>query len=77
DFLAPYADELPFLFIVSQVELVEGTGGAITDDSLPGLGVDVTKADGQKCQRCWNYSVTVGQSAEHPEACSRCAGHLA
>jgi isoleucyl-tRNA synthetase len=77
DFLAPYAAELPFLFIVSQVDLVEGSGGTFTDPELPGVGVDVLRADGTKCQRCWNYSTTVGQDPAHPEACERCVGHLA
>jgi len=76
DFLAPYAAELPFLFIVSQVDLVEGSGGAFTDPELPGVAVDVLRADGTKCQRCWNYSPTVGQDPGQPEACERCVSHL-
>jgi isoleucyl-tRNA synthetase len=77
DFLEPYRDELPYLFIVSQVETAAGAGGAFADPQLPGVGVDVARAEGRKCQRCWNYSDTVGQSSEHPEACRRCVGHLA
>ena len=76
-FLASYAGDLPFLFIVSQVDLAEGPGGAFTDPSLPGIGVDVVRAEGEKCGRCWNYSTTVGESSEHPTACRRCLTHLA
>ncbi len=79
DFLAPYAAELPFLFIVSQVEVVEGGGGAegiFTDESLSGVGVEVTPAQGKKCGRCWNYSTTVGENEVHPQACARCVEHL-
>ncbi|HSH69300.1 MAG TPA: isoleucine--tRNA ligase [Deferrisomatales bacterium] len=77
EFLAPYASELPFWFIVSQVELaVDGTG-AFSDPALTGVSVDVGRADGVKCQRCWNYSTSVGQHFEHPEACARCVAHLA
>jgi len=76
DFLSPYNEELPFLFIVSQVELVESDGGDFKDDGLPGIGVEVARADGEKCQRCWNYSTSVGESSDHPEACARCVGHL-
>ncbi len=76
-FLAPYATELPLLFIVSQVELSEDTGGEYTDPNLPGIGVDVVRADGEKCQRCWNYATTVGDDPAHPGACARCARHLA
>ncbi|MBI5015741.1 MAG: isoleucine--tRNA ligase [Deltaproteobacteria bacterium] len=76
EFLAPYAEELPFLFIVSQAEVRPGQGGAFADPQVPGVAVDVARAEGQKCQRCWNYSPSVGQTAEHPEACGRCVAHL-
>lgn len=33
----------------------------------------VTRAEGTKCQRCWNYSTAVGNDAEHPALCERCA----
>ncbi|MHB8764266.1 MAG: isoleucine--tRNA ligase [Deferrisomatales bacterium] len=76
-FLGPYATELPFLFIVSQVDLVEGDGGTFTDPALPGVGVDVARADGEKCERCWNYSTGLGVDAAHPGVCPRCSRHLA
>ncbi|GJP68933.1 hypothetical protein CLOP_g25571 [Closterium sp. NIES-67] len=34
--------------------------------------VGVGRADGSKCERCWNYSERVGSFAEHPTLCSRC-----
>ncbi len=56
---------LPTLFIVSQVELAESAGeGELT--------VEVRKAPGRKCARCWNYRESVGKAAEHPEICDRC-----
>ena len=58
---------LPSLFIVSQVEVKQG-------DESADLTVSVEKADGEKCERCWNYSGTVGSCAEHPTLCARCAG---
>jgi isoleucyl-tRNA synthetase len=76
-FLGPYAADLPFLFIVSQVDLVEGAGGAFKDPALPGIGVDVLRAEGAKCERCWNYATSVGESPDHPEACARCVTHMA
>jgi len=36
----------------------------------------VDQAEGQKCERCWNYSTTVGMLAEHPAICKRCAGNI-
>ncbi len=77
DFLAPYAEELPFIFIVSQVDLAEGPGGAFTDPELQGVGVDVLRAEGGKCPRCWNYSVTVKAQEETSGVCERCSRHLA
>jgi isoleucyl-tRNA synthetase len=71
--LRDYAAWLPALFIVSQVDLVNGnspTGGQ--SEALPGLVVAVHRARGKKCERCWNYSVRVGESADYPTICERC-----
>ena len=32
----------------------------------------VSKADGQKCERCWHWETDIGQNAEHPTICGRC-----
>ncbi|MGA2870446.1 MAG: zinc finger domain-containing protein [Verrucomicrobiota bacterium] len=32
----------------------------------------VTKAEGQKCERCWHWEMDIGQNAEHPTICGRC-----
>jgi isoleucyl-tRNA synthetase len=39
---------------------------------LPGLSVEVRRADGTKCARCWNYSTHVGESSDYPTVCERC-----
>ncbi|MDI9636111.1 isoleucine--tRNA ligase [Oscillatoria amoena NRMC-F 0135] len=73
-------DELRYLFLASQVELVDtptAIEGLQHQLKSEGLAVGVTKADGQKCDRCWNYSPYVGQSSEHPEICERCIAALA
>ena len=71
--LRDYAAWLPTLFIVSQVELVNGSSpGTVRSEKLPGLGVTIQRARGKKCERCWNYSVRVGESAEYPTVCERC-----
>ncbi|NES07821.1 MAG: isoleucine--tRNA ligase, partial [Okeania sp. SIO2F4] len=73
-------DELRYLFITSQVELLESPEAlenleykSISDT----LGVGVVKADGHKCDRCWNYSTHVGVSSEDPTICERCVAALA
>ena len=71
--LRDYADWLPTLFIVSQVDLVNGnSSGANQTASLPGLGIKVYRARGKKCERCWNYSVRIGEDADYPTLCERC-----
>ncbi len=34
--------------------------------------VGIVKADGEKCDRCWNYSTQVGRFTEYPTICERC-----
>ena len=68
--------DLPTLFIVSQVQLktvpsIEEQGYLAGDVTL-GVGVQVSKAQGQKCERCWNYRQTLGSSPDHPTLCDRC-----
>ncbi len=65
-FLIGYFEELRYIFIVSQVEVREG-------DSLK---AEIQKADGAKCERCWNYSVRVGETEEYPTVCERCTEAL-
>ena len=38
----------------------------------PEHSVSVTKADGQKCERCWHWETDVGSNPEHPTICARC-----
>jgi isoleucyl-tRNA synthetase len=38
--------------------------------------VNVTRAAGEKCERCWNYSTRVGESERYPTACERCVEAL-
>ncbi len=56
-FLLDYFEQLRYIFIVSQVEVHEGDA----------LKVEIQKADGQKCERCWNYSVRVGEFDKLPD----------
>ncbi|MBD2481223.1 isoleucine--tRNA ligase [Planktothrix sp. FACHB-1365] len=73
-------DELRYLFICSQVELLETSealNGLQYCQQLEGLGIGVVKADGEKCDRCWNYSVHVGESKDDPTICERCVEALA
>jgi isoleucyl-tRNA synthetase len=69
---------LPALFIVSQVA-VEPTAVAesVPAETLPGLTIKIERADGAKCDRCWNYSTHVGENTRYPTVCERCTEALA
>jgi isoleucyl-tRNA synthetase len=67
---------LPTLFIVSQVALFEPAAERplvhYESQEIPGLVIDVERARGKKCERCWKFSERVGESREHPTLCERC-----
>ncbi|MBE9179020.1 isoleucine--tRNA ligase [Oculatella sp. LEGE 06141] len=68
-------DELRYLFLTSQVERVDAPVRLtelkyhLQSDAIT---VGVVTAEGQKCDRCWNYSTHVGESQAHPLLCERC-----
>lgn len=72
DFLKSVETALPEIFITSSVCVENGEGDFKGD--VEGLSVCVSKADGEKCERCWKYSDTVGTDSEHPTLCAHCAG---
>ena len=65
-------DDLRYLFIVSQVSLT-----LLEEEAGEEARVRVARADGQKCERCWNYSTLVGEFTRYPTACERCVEALA
>lgn len=72
-------DELRYFFLASQVELVDSKASIETanytgESELVSVGI--VKADGQKCDRCWNYSTHVGEFKEDPTICERCNSAL-
>jgi len=56
--------ELISLLIVSSVKLEAQEGDE--------LEIEILKAPGEKCLRCWNFSTYVGKSQEYPHFCQRC-----
>ncbi len=61
NFFTSYKDVLGEIFIVSSVIIKEGD-----------FSVQVKKAQGDKCARCWNWSETVGVDSDHPDVCAKC-----
>ena len=66
EFLNDKAELLQEVFIVSGVEIKEA------DE----LKIDVQPAEGEKCERCWMYSTTVGEDKENPTICHKCSEAL-
>jgi isoleucyl-tRNA synthetase len=71
DLLRHYEADLPMLLMVSQVELRPVNRA---DDSLE---VEVTRAEGHKCPRCWRVVSSVSTDAGTEGLCDRCVGALA
>ena len=86
--LQRYADQLPGVFIVSQVRVHAGidtgdtpgynvnftAGDGTTENAV--ISARVSRAAGVKCVRCWNVTPTVGTDAQHPQICRRCVTHV-
>jgi len=69
--LEKYRDDLAMLFIVSQVELAV-TGG---DEDL--LAIDVVRAEGHKCARCWRIVDAISAAGDTEGLCERCIDAVA
>jgi isoleucyl-tRNA synthetase len=59
-----HLDSLRELLNVSQLEIKLAGEAAVT--------VSVSKAAGQKCERCWHWETDIGSHPEHPTICARC-----
>jgi isoleucyl-tRNA synthetase len=66
--LERFKNDLRYFFIVSAVEVKKGSGNG---DSP--VVVQVGKAPGLKCERCWNFSTRVGEDKNYPTVCERCS----
>ena len=65
DFAKSVEGDLVSAFIVSAV--------AVEKSEFDGVDVKVEVAPGEKCERCWTHSDTVGKCEKHPTLCARCA----
>lgn len=66
------ADELSAIFITSQVFVNgEKPSDILNTYEEEGIKIDVTKALGEKCERCWKYR-ELGQDPNHPALCEDC-----
>ncbi|MGA8532908.1 MAG: isoleucine--tRNA ligase [Candidatus Tumulicola sp.] len=65
--LAALGDNLREALVVSQLELVR----AASDDGDV-VALELTPADGEKCERCWKFR-ELGSDPAHPAICADCA----
>jgi len=78
EFLKSIEDLLQMVFIVSQVEIIQGKSETevVECENTPKVYVKVETASGEKCERCWMFSETVGDDKENPTICHRCSESL-
>jgi isoleucyl-tRNA synthetase len=80
NFVVRNRDILKTLAIVSQLEIrdtIETKDGLVwRSEDMPGLTVQVTRALGEKCARCWTWSEDIGNDPVWTDVCGRCAGVL-
>jgi isoleucyl-tRNA synthetase len=76
--LEPYADDLRFIFIVSNVSLLKDQklDDSFVSENVEGLAIRIETAPGKKCERCWVYETSVGSDSNRPTICTRCQESL-
>jgi isoleucyl-tRNA synthetase len=85
DLIATYGDQLPALFITSQVDDLTtppvageepSAGSVYVEADGSAVHIEATHASGTKCDRCWRWVETVSVAPGREGVCSRCADAL-
>jgi len=70
-------DGLRDWLLVSQLQLGgEPWAELLASEQDDNALVEVARARGSKCERCWHYESDIGQHSEHPHLCGRCVAVL-
>lgn len=64
-FLKENKELLMTVFIISNLQIEK-------ENTADKIRVTVENAEGAKCERCWKYDTTVGESKTHPTLCHKC-----
>lgn len=64
-FIEKNLPEIILACIVSGAEIERGS-----------FSIEVRKADGSKCPRCWQWRTDIGKDKDYPDVCSKCANAL-
>ena len=79
DLLKNMENDMVTILIVSDFELcklAEAPENAFSGEESDNIKIKVETAAGEKCERCWMFSETVGQNHEHPTLCHRCSENI-
>ncbi|MEW5978350.1 MAG: isoleucine--tRNA ligase [Acidobacteriota bacterium] len=76
ELLKDFEADLPGVFIVSQVELGSQVASGDYFAEEEDLRIEVVRADGRKCERCWIYSTDIGANPKFETVCGKCSGAL-
>ncbi len=75
--VANLTQNLNDIFIVSQAKIVDTIDDtAYQGQEIEGLAIQVSKAAGEKCERCWRFDEIIGNDNDHPTTCKRCVQSL-
>ncbi|MEB3303191.1 MAG: isoleucine--tRNA ligase [Cyanobacteriota bacterium] len=73
----PSVDNLADWLLVSSVAMGHQDGQPVLSEAREdGVSIRISRAEGQKCERCWHYSSDIGTHQSHPTLCGRCVGVL-
>ena len=81
NYLQKFNGKLETVFIVSKVKLMNNNDynaneNVFKGEEVPEISILIKKAPGQKCERCWCYSETIGEDNQHPTICHKCVSVL-
>ena len=70
--------DLNDIFIVSEARVVDTLDGGdiYQGKEIEDLAIKVSKASGEKCERCWRFDENLGTDPDHPTTCPRCTQAL-
>ena len=74
----PSVDNLADWLLVSQLQCSGTPPDTVLAEVVEeGVTLRISRATGQKCERCWHYEEDIGSNNEHPTICGRCIEALA
>ena len=64
--------DLTEIFKVSRVTVTLAQKAGAADSGQQAMAIEISTAPGAKCERCWNYSESVGKDSLHRTICQNC-----